>query len=648
MGRDSDNRQELKKGSHRMRHRSVAFLLLLTSFAGQCDDVFAQDRAARAEVLIRAAEVKQLWTNRCWLTLGHYKSTWVGLRSRIDDPAFFLAPDGKTNPKAEMMATLRAFFEPVVDERRHAVSRFPARLHWLQEQLDWDGAGLPMRDSPAFRAVYEKFKPTAVTLVYPAAYMNNLMTMFGHDMLVFESHPQNRLLARSVTYAAYVEPASIPVFIGKSILGFFKGYYGSMPYYDAVKEYTAMGHRDMWEYSLDFNQAEVDQMLRHACELQHIYSYYYFFSENCTYNLFYLLDAARPSLRATDFERSFVIPVEAVKFIDTKLGIVHSKTYRPSQVSRIRYLAAQLDADARKEVVAMARGQTTVASLQAVVTNQSERMALDFALEYTQFLFNDRELSAEAYRTSSMDLFRARSKLDAEEDLSLQIPIPDRPEDGHAPSRLSVGAGIQKDDAFMSIRYRPAFHGLNDNDQGFVQGTQLEALNLDLRYYQRGGLELQGIELLNLASLAPHDDLFKPLSWKTDIGFAQLDRHEDQDSLAFHCNVGVGGAWHLSTSGLWFLMPEVGMLAGKDLRADYALGAGPSFGVIQSLTSNWKLVVQADVKYFGVGDDFVAQRYSLRQDYRISQSVSMGLEVSHQRIEYQSADTAQVLVNYYW
>lgn len=641
MGSVSGNRQAFSKGSHRMKHHSMASLLLLVTVIGQRDDAFAQAPSVGLEALVHAVDAQQLWTNRYWQTLGHYKPAMLGWKSHIDDPGFFLAPDGQTNPKAEMMATLRAFFEPVVDERTHAISRFPARLHWLQEQLAWDGTGLPMRESSTFRAVYEKFKPTAVTLVYPAAYMNNITTMFGHIMLVFDSHPQNRLLARTVTYAAYVEPTSIPSFVGKSIFGFFKGYYGSMPYYDAVKEYTAMGHRDMWEYSLDFNQAEVDQMLRHACELQHIYSYYYFFSENCTYNLFYLLDAARPSLRATDFERSFVIPVEAVKFIDTKLGIVRSKTYRPSQVSRIRYLASQLEADARKEAVALARGQTTV-------TNQSERMALDFALEYTQYLFNSKGISPEAYRARSMDLFRARSKLAAEEDIAMRVPVPDRPEDGHAPSRLSLGAGIQNDDAFMSIRYRPLFHGLDDNDQGFAQGTQLETLNLDLRYYQQGNLELQGLELLDLASVAPRDDLFKPLSWKTDIGFAQLDRHEDQDSLAFHFNAGVGGAWYLGASGLWFLMPEVGGLAGKDLRADYALGAGPSLGIIQSLTSDWTLVAQADMKYFGIGDDFITQRYSLRQDCRVVHNMSVGLEFSHQRIDRQDTDTMQVLMNYYW
>ena len=39
-----------------------------------------------------------------------------------------------------------------------------------------------------------------------------------------------------------------------------------------------------------FTQEEIDQMLRHAWELQNIFSYYYFFTENCSYNLFYLID----------------------------------------------------------------------------------------------------------------------------------------------------------------------------------------------------------------------------------------------------------------------------------------------------------------------------------------------------------------------
>ncbi|OGV74007.1 MAG: hypothetical protein A3K19_22640 [Lentisphaerae bacterium RIFOXYB12_FULL_65_16] len=68
---------------------------------------------AYLDELLGRAESARLWEDPYWHVLLHYKrgrlGGWV---SRVDDPKFFAAPDGKTNPRAEMEATLRAFFAP--------------------------------------------------------------------------------------------------------------------------------------------------------------------------------------------------------------------------------------------------------------------------------------------------------------------------------------------------------------------------------------------------------------------------------------------------------------------------------------------------------------------------------------------------------
>jgi len=64
---------------------------------------------ARAEILI-------LSQHPYWLRLLHYPShsPMVGLwRSEIQNPSFFLDPDGNVNPAAELRKTLEALFSPV-------------------------------------------------------------------------------------------------------------------------------------------------------------------------------------------------------------------------------------------------------------------------------------------------------------------------------------------------------------------------------------------------------------------------------------------------------------------------------------------------------------------------------------------------------
>lgn len=619
------------------------FLLPLLTLAG---------RAGLPEDLAARAIERSLWTNRYWHTLGHYESTWTGFKSRIDDPKFFLAPDGRTNPRAELLATLAACFAPVegTNEARHAVHRFPARLHWLKEQLNWDGSGLPMQETAKFRQVYEYLAPSSVAMIYPAAYMGSPASMFGHTMIVFDAKDHNRLLSQAMTYAAFTGQGFGPLFAIEGIFGFYKGYYSALPYYDKVEEYTAVGHRDVWEYELDFTQAEVDQMFRHAWELQNIFSYYYFFTENCSFNLFYLLDAARPSLRTTDYNRPFVIPIDTVKYLDD-LGLVRKKSWRPAQVSRIRHLAGQMAADEVELGLAVAGGTTTAAgAVKGLPDREAQIRLLDFASEYTQFLYADEELTPAQYRPRFLATLKARSALgQVEEGRRVEPEMPDRPEEGHPPARLALGAGVQEKDFFTALHYRPAYHGLLDNDIGYTRGAQIEFLNLDVRWYpERERAELQNMDLVEVTSLAARDRLFQPGSWKVKMGVTQSDRNEDQDRLMAHVNTGAGLTWRTGENGIWFVMAELEGQVGRDFDDGYAIGAGPSAGLVQSLTRSWKVVALARTLYMGVGDDFWGQRYSLDQDFRICRTVSLGFGVLREQIDETEKTEVQARVNWYF
>ena len=70
-----------------------------------------------------------------------------------------------------------------------------------------------------------------------------------------------------------------------------------------------------------------------------IYSDYYFFDENCSYDLLFLLEAARPSLNLTDHQGVWVIPLDTVRDVQRK-GITLGAEYRPSQTAKIEYLAS--------------------------------------------------------------------------------------------------------------------------------------------------------------------------------------------------------------------------------------------------------------------------------------------------------------------
>ncbi|MFX4232194.1 DUF4105 domain-containing protein, partial [Aliarcobacter butzleri] len=61
------------------------------------------------------------------------------------------------------------------------------------------------------------------------------------------------------------------------------------PYYEKIKEYNNLVQRDVWEYDLNLSQEEINKLVLHTWVLKDSYANYYFFKENCSYNVLWLL-----------------------------------------------------------------------------------------------------------------------------------------------------------------------------------------------------------------------------------------------------------------------------------------------------------------------------------------------------------------------
>src|SRR5512147_2999875 len=93
--------------------------------------------AGGAEPLVRQAEARGLATHPYWLALLQYARRAPGepraAPSEILSEDFFLSPQGRADPAAELAATLTAFFAaPGEAPDEHAQCRFVARFKWLR------------------------------------------------------------------------------------------------------------------------------------------------------------------------------------------------------------------------------------------------------------------------------------------------------------------------------------------------------------------------------------------------------------------------------------------------------------------------------------------------------------------------------------
>ncbi|MEN8197941.1 MAG: DUF4105 domain-containing protein, partial [Pseudomonadota bacterium] len=422
----------------------------------------AQEQRYLDELIVQA-RTQRLWDERQWLTLGHYKPGWFGFGyvSLIDSSGFFRAAEGKTDPRAELEATLASYFAPPdASGKQHPQCASIARYSWLKARLGFDPSRLREQPCPDFHEWYEAINPGQVTLIFPSAYLNQPSSMFGHTLLRIDRQDRTeraRLNSYAVNYGAITDDANGVVFAFKGLVGGYPGNFSLMPYYDKVKEYSDLENRDIWEYELNLDPSEIRRLTMHIWELRQQYADYYFIDENCSYQLLSLLEVARPSLDLTGRFGGWAIPADTVRVAVEQEGMLSHAVYRPSARTDIDHRLAAVDRRERTLAFQLALGERQPDDPALAELPPARRAAvLELAYEYLQYRSRAGKEERDPMARRSLALLGARSEIPPAADVP-PLPVPEtRPDEGHGSARLSFGGGRMDDRNFLEMRLRPA------------------------------------------------------------------------------------------------------------------------------------------------------------------------------------------------
>jgi hypothetical protein len=522
--------------------------------------------ASNIDDLLRQAQQMKLASDPAWLDLLHYKSHVFGSKhSQVDDDAFFLSSNGKYDANAELNASLAAFFES--KEESHAQCLFPARLYWLNSKLDFEN-NLPQVACPRLDQWVKKLDANRVTLLFPSMYLNNPGSMFGHTFLRLDSRKNTTLLNYTLNYAAEYDPDDNGlVYIYNGLTGGYPGVFSVQPYYETVQEYGDVEHRDIWEYSLNLNQQQVDQLVRHTWEVTGIKFDYYFFRENCSYRLLSLLDVAKPGLNMTlEGHPVYAIPVDTVRTIE-KTGLITNTLYRPAKNSRIEKMLSQISPQAQQVVFKF-------------IKDDKENNLADFSSKERAQIYELSHEISQLTEKGSQNFLLARSQIELEMDEKTFEYNGVRPEKSHASAKWFIGYGEKEENVFLDIGIRPAFHDLLDSDRGFVKGASISVLDTRFRWYEtQQSLELEELTLFNMTSFSPVRKWAAPLSWKLDFSIKNRQLGTAQDANVFTANGGVGYSTEWGNV-IFYLLVDTDIEYSKKLDDNYALSIGGESGAL--------------------------------------------------------------------
>lgn len=609
----------------------ASFLFLFSQ-----DNSFADEKSGDyfSELLSKAKEMS-LSEDRYWAVLLHYKKTPSGSESYIDDPRFFLAPDGKVNPKAELEETLSGFFRE--DERdENPRCRFIARYTWLKEKLNIDDSRLPIVNCPKLDEALANINPKSAVLVYADAHINSPASMFGHTLIRLDSNYQPDLLSYAVNYAAVSNDKNPFVYAFKGIFGQYKGYFSIHPYHEKVKEYNDMEQRDIWEYYLNLSEEEVKRMLLHTWELKDIYSYYYFFNENCSYSLLFLLETARPSVHLTDKlshgYKFWVIPTDTLRAVREN-GLIEKTKYRPSLATRIRFISSSIDGYEQETTSDLLSQRISPKALsESDISLEKKIKILDLTTELIQYRYTRREIENDNYLKQFLSILNARSRLGITNTDSYNIPSPPEPEKGHFTSKVGIGLGYRENSFFSEVNLRPSYHSLLDPDENYIKGAEIKIFDTSLRYYaEKNRLVLQSLHFIDIVSLSSRGEFLKPISWKVNTGFDRDISSDGEEDLIYRLNFGGGLTYDKPLFGLLYIMPEADFIFGGSLKNNFSLGVGVSAGFIKTVQRFWKINPSLLVMSYELGDKHFRAKLSLEQNFRITRNNSIVLSISRER-----------------
>ncbi|MCD6191458.1 MAG: DUF4105 domain-containing protein [Sulfurimonas sp.] len=563
----------------------------------------------------------------------------VDEESEIDDSSFFFSKSGKTNAKDELDATLDAFFNEERFDDNSSACLFPARKAWLAEKLDIDD--FPAVECREYDETLKRLNPKSATLVFPAAHINSPASMFGHTFLRINSAYKSRLLSYAINYAADANPddTNAAVFAVKGLFGGYFGKYSLLPYYEKLKEYRDTEQRDIWEYDLNLNEEEVLRMTQHIWELNGTQSDYYFFTENCSYNMLWLIELARPTVHIREYFHFEVIPLETVHAAKAE-GLISEVHYRASKRSTLLKYEELLD---DKYLGLPKKLVEREIKLQEIVSDESiplqqKQYILEASTEFLEYSFSKSDMQKSEYIKLFYNLSKERASLGMGEKLHMETP--QDPIESHRAIRVTAGVGSRKGEAISFLGIRPAYHDLEDSNYGFLRGTQIEFLNIELSYSE-DEVEVEEATILSIVSLAQRSEFFDSLSWRTKFGF---DREYLDNETNFIATVGAGYSWGNEFAYTYMMIDPLFYVADESSAA-----VGGSLGVVFDKYDFMSTNIEVTRRYYDNGDE--QNLAKVAQSFRLLQNLQLKFKYDYKEIESleeEDEQTFRAFINYYF
>ncbi|MFV2005731.1 MAG: DUF4105 domain-containing protein, partial [Gammaproteobacteria bacterium] len=529
-------------------------------------------------------------------------------RSAIRDTNFYLAGNDSRDAQAELLATITGFYDTGLKDDENPQCRYITRFNWLSKKLAIDPATLPVVNCKKYSNWRKNIQPEHVTLIFPTYHLNSPSSMFGHTLLRLDpgiDKGESKWLSVAINFGANPpEGENTLIYAYRGLAGGYPGTFVTDYYYKKIQEYNRIEHRDIWEYRLNLTAEETERMVTHLWELQEVDFDYYFFDENCSYRILELLEVARPGVELTDEFIITAIPIDTVKSIQ-KAGMVESLEYRPARATILSHMLEQIPEQQHDIAIRLSQDFETSNSPAFTSLSQDEqRLLLEIAYKYLRYQ-HAAEGRDPAVARRSFQLLKLRNTYPESKNPTVPAPIP--PENGHGSKRTTFALGKRLDNNYGELGFKMSFHDLEDNEKGFLQGASINIGSLQIRAEENESIRLYKLDIIDIFSLAPRTEFFKPMAWRIYTGF-ERQYTKGVDQLGYHVTGGRGGNWKFLGDNQFYTLATGRLEINKQLNNAIEPGLGFITGFLSHFGTN-------TTRLEASGEHFTDNTYRLRVQY---------------------------------
>lgn len=538
-----------------------------------------------------------------WLGLGHYRRSSEGWRSEIEDVAFFLAPDGRQDPEAE----LRATFDQLATAPAQVSCRFPARVRWLCRQGVHAACAVERRPQcSAVRQHVINHPAGRVVLGFASYYPRQPASLFGHTFLwvVPEAGQRyrNASAGRVISFDADITKLSPLSYAPKALAGLLVGGYSSVPFDQRERGYRFMERRDLWLFPLRLPPSQAQLLVLHIYELLGKEVAYGFTKKNCSYRLLGLINAVVPQENLSDAWGPFVSPAATIERL-SQHQLLAEGWRRPSLWQAYGAARDALTPEQEREFQLLSGGQLDPAAASLPVLDTA-LLQTEIEQPYSTFASPRSETNrspAESFSSWRRRLLLERmgrasgSSLD---DLAHTRSTNESPGSGHGTSRLGVGMGRSEHlGDFLAFHARAALHDRDDAPRGYPSEILLSALDVEFRWLLgRGKLWVQDFALARVGAMTNLLSHQGTLAWQVGVDGVRLPNNSGPTVLHAGAGGEVGLSGYAKVASL-----EAGFFALAGARLGAAFADSASFapvvlargGLEMALAGRSKLSIQA-------------------------------------------------------